>query len=119
MDVMIYAANAGDRNERGMLGALSLGVQIARWLDAEARTIGSPVAIVEGGWAEQLKAATPNLRLLERCIAEQLRDSGSFILTTGRCAAGIATLPPVASRYPDAAIVWFDAHGDCNVPTKD
>ncbi|RJG55894.1 arginase family protein [Sphingobium terrigena] len=119
MDVMIYAANAGDRNERGMLGALSLGAEIAHRLDAEARTIGSPVAIVEGGWVDQLKAATPTLRLLARRVAEQLGDSGSFILTMGRCAAGIATLPPVASRYPDAAIVWFDAHGDCNVPTED
>ncbi len=34
----------------------------------------------------------------------------------GRCVASLATLPPVARRYPDAAIVWFDPHGDCNVP---
>lgn len=117
MDVIIYAANAGDRNERGMLGALSLGAEIAHRLGVETRTIGSPVAIVEGGWAEQLKAATPNLRLLTRSIAEQLEGNRPLLLTMGRCAASIATLPPVATCFPDAAIVWFDAHGDCNVPT--
>jgi arginase family enzyme len=34
----------------------------------------------------------------------------------GRCAAGLGTLPAVAAAHPEAAIVWFDAHGDCNAP---
>lgn len=36
-----------------------------------------------------------------------------------RCAASLATLPPIARRFPDAAIIWFDAHGDCNTPVDD
>lgn len=34
----------------------------------------------------------------------------------GRCAAGFVTLPLIAERYPDAAVIWFYAHGDCDVP---
>lgn len=33
-----------------------------------------------------------------------------------RCAAAIATLPNVAAQYPDAVVVWFDAHADLNTP---
>jgi arginase family enzyme len=36
----------------------------------------------------------------------------------GRCAAGLATVPEVARRHPQACVVWFDAHGDSNLPTS-
>ena len=36
----------------------------------------------------------------------------------GRCAAGLATIPVVAERLPDACVVWFDAHGDSNLPSS-
>ena len=117
MKPMIYAANAGDRNDRGMLGAIALGELIASRLAVEAQTIAQPVELVEGGWAEQLRAATPNLQLLAREFGTCLEHDERVILTMGRCAASIATLPLTAQRYPDAAIVWLDAHGDCNVPT--
>jgi arginase len=118
MNVTIYAAAAGDRNERGMQGAISLGTLIARRFEAEARTIGLPRAIVDGGWARQLESAAPDLRVLTGHIAERLDGNRPFILTMGRCAASLAILPLIARRFPDAAIVWFDAHGDCNVPIE-
>lgn len=118
MNVTIYAANAGDRNERAMRGAVSLGMAIARRIGVEPLAIGAPTALVEGGWAEQLKAAAPNLRLLARQVARHLESDDRTILTMSRCAAGIATLPLIAARFPDAAILWFDAHGDCNIPLE-
>ena len=36
----------------------------------------------------------------------------------GRCAAGLATIPVVARHHPNACIVWFDAHGDSNLPSS-
>jgi len=116
MKPIIYAANAGDRNDRGMLGAIALGELIASRLAVEAQTVAQPVELVEGGWADQLRAATPNLRVLAREFGKRLEHDEHVLLTMGRCAASIATLPLAARRYPDAAIVWFDAHGDCNVP---
>jgi arginase len=118
MEITIYAGNAGDRNHRGMCGAVDLGTAIAKSYGVPARMIADTVKPVEGGWAEQLQAATPNLRLLARCVAERLDAGDRMMLTMGRCAASIATLPLVARRFPDAAIVWFDAHGDCNVPIE-
>lgn len=116
MDILIYAGNAGDRNERGMTGAASLGAALAKQLGIASRTVGSSIAPIEGGWRTQLAAATPNLRNLATTMRDHLTRDARFILTMGRCAAGIATLPLIAERFPDVAVVWFDAHGNSNAP---
>lgn len=118
MEITIYAGNAGDRNDRGMRGAVDLGTVIAERYGVPARTVAETVKPIEGGWAEQLHAATPNLRLLAQRTAERLNAGERMVITMGRCAASIATLPLVARQFPDAAIVYFDAHGDCNVPVE-
>ncbi|MCW6511463.1 arginase family protein [Lichenifustis flavocetrariae] len=119
MKITIYAGNAGDRNDRGMRGAVDLGSAIAERCGVPARTVAATVKPIEGGWAEQLQAAAPNLRLLAQRVVERLDAGEPMVITMGRCAASIATLPLVARRFPDAAIVYFDAHGDCNVPVED
>jgi arginase len=119
MNVTIYAGPAGDRNERGMRGASVLGARVASALGVGAHVVASPVPIVEGGWREQLRRASASLRLLAQRLAERLKAGDRTVVTMGRCAAGLATLPPIVRRFPDAAIVWLDAHGDCNVPTGD
>ena len=118
MNVMIYAGVVGDRNDRGMKGAAIIGARIASEVGVRAQVVASSVSIIEGGWREQLRHASAGLRRLGDSLAERSSAGGRFILTMGRCAAGVATLPVIARRFPDAVIVWFDAHGDCNVPTE-
>ena len=57
--------------------------------------------------------------MLAADLAQRLRAGDRTILTLGRCAASLATLPLVACHWTDAAIVYFDAHGDCNRPSGD
>lgn len=116
MSVIAYAGNAGDRNARAMSGAVALGLRIANDFNAAIDIVASPAPVIEGGWVAQLQAATPNLRLLAAKVRTHLERDDRIVLTIGRCAAGIATLPLISSKFPDAAIVWFDAHGDSNVP---
>lgn len=116
MRLLTYAGNAGDRNPRGMAGARDLGAAIAARTDTVPDAIGSPRPLVAGGWARQLAWALPDLTLLASALGACLDRDGRAAITMGRCAAAIATLPQVARRYPDAAILWFDAHGDCNAP---
>lgn len=99
-----------------MSGAVSLGGLIAARMQTVPQVIGSTCPVTEGSWLEQLAIAAPNLRLLATSLDECLDDTDHVAITMGRCAAAIATLPQIARRYPDAAIVWFDAHGDCNAP---
>ena len=116
--VTIYAGNAGDRNERGMLGAIDLGTAIAERYSLPMHIVGQQVEPAGGGWATQLAAATPNMRLLAQQVGRCLGAGRGIVLTQGRCAASIATLPVIADHSPDSAIVWFDAHGDCNAPAE-
>jgi len=115
-NVTVYAGRAGDRNPRAMQGAVLLGTEIAHRCASSTNEVGTAAPIMNGGWALQLREALPDLRLLADDLAKRL-DSGNPVITIiGRCAAAIATLPVVAKRHPDTAIVYFDAHGDCNTP---
>jgi arginase len=78
--------------------------------------IGTTDSVIVGGWRTQLLGALPDLQMLADDLAERLDAGEPAITIIGRCAAGIATLPVVARRHPDATIVWLDAHGDSNTP---
>ncbi|MCC6913999.1 MAG: arginase family protein [Rhodospirillaceae bacterium] len=112
----IYAARAADRNPRAMQGALELGGLIARRFNLDAKTVAAPEAVHDGGWEAQLKVATPKLTQLAAHLDTIFAQGGKGLLINGRCAASIATLPVLAKHHPDAALVWFDAHGDINTP---
>jgi arginase len=63
-----------------------------------------------------LEAARPALQHLGWALDRILGEGRVAITTLGRCASSIATLPVVARHRSDALIVWFDAHGDSNLP---
>jgi len=113
-----YVGRAGDRNARAMRGAAALGEALAKRTGAQPRRVGTPGEPIAGGWAVQLEAAVADLQQLGARLGEILDGGMRPLSVMGRCAASLATLPQVARRRPDAAIVWLDAHGDCNAPTK-
>lgn len=116
MDTIIYAGIAADRNDHAMSGAVELGNAIARSSGLAMRTVSERQPLLAGGWQRQLEYARPSLELLAKELGGALDVHEPTLLISCRCAASIATLPQVAARHPDAALVWFDAHGDCNVP---
>ena len=69
-------------------------------------------------WNEQLAAARADLQAFAAALRASLGHGHRSITAMGRCAAGLATIPVVAERYPDACVVWFDAHGDSNLPAS-
>ena len=113
-----YIGRAGDRNARAMRGASTLGEALAKRTGLRPRRIGAPSQPIRGGWAAQLEAAISDLRQLGAYVGEILDRGARPLSAMGRCAASLATLPQVARRRPDAAVVWLDAHGDCNAPTE-
>lgn len=110
----IFADRVGDRNDRGMAGAQVIGDALAEHLRAMPVRIGEARPPLCAHWDVELAAAQPALRLLAAHM-EQVQG-GRPVTAMGRCAAGLATLPVMARHHPDAAVVWFDAHGDCNTP---
>jgi arginase len=117
--LVVYRGRAGDRNPRGMAGAQLLGSAIARRFGFATTFVSSAQPIsASPRWDEQLAMARADLQAFAAAYAGLLGGGQRIIATMGRCAAGLATVPEIARRHPQACVVWFDAHGDSNLPTS-
>jgi len=112
----IFQGRAGDRNPRGAAGALVVGAALETRLGLVGERVGVQAPPLAAGWSEELEAARPGLEALAGRLDTVLASDQASLVTQGRCAASIATLPVVRRHHPDALVVWFDAHGDCNQP---
>ncbi len=99
-----------------MAGAAALGRKLAGAMRIPARYVGQPAPPLGAPWNIELEAARTTLAALAEAVADVLARGDRALTVAGRCAASLATLPVVARARPDAAITWFDAHGDCNTP---
>ena len=112
----VFQGRAGDRNPRGMAGALVIGAALEARLGVVAERVGEQAPPLAAGWSQELEAARPGLEALGARLDAVLASGKASLMTQGRCAASIAALPAVLRHHPQALIVWFDAHGDCNHP---
>lgn len=112
----VFQGRSGDRNPRGVAGALAVGAALETRLGLHAERVGLQAPPLAVGWSEELEAARPGLEALAARLDAVLADGKVSLIAQGRCAASIAALPVVLRHHPDALIVWFDAHGDCNQP---
>ena len=117
--LIVYRGRAGDRNARGTAGAQMLGALLARRYGLDTTFVSTAQApLPTTAWDEQLAAARGDLHAFAGALRESLSQGHRTILAMGRCAAGLATIPVIAQRHPEACIVWFDAHGDSNLPSS-
>ena len=117
--LIVYRGRAGDRNTRGTAGAQLLGALLARRYALDTTFVSRPQApLPTTAWDEQLAAARGDLHAFADALRASLSAGHRAIIAMGRCAAGLATIPVVAERHPDACVVWFDAHGDSNLPSS-
>ncbi|MEO8018076.1 MAG: arginase family protein [Pseudomonadota bacterium] len=117
--LIVYRGRAGDRNIRGTAGAQMLGALLARRYGLDTTFVSTPQApLPTTAWHEQLAAARGDLHAVADALRAALGNGDRAIIAMGRCAAGLATIPVIAQRHPEACVVWFDAHGDSNLPNS-
>lgn len=114
----VFRGRSGDRNPRGMAGAVMIGAALEARLSLTAVTVGVQATPLSAGWSEELEAARPGLEALAARLDAVLAGGAPSVIAQGRCAASLATLPVVRRRHPEALVVWFDAHGDSNLPSQ-
>jgi arginase len=114
----IFQGRTGDRNSRAMAGSALLGELLSRRVDSSATHIGRPDPPLQETWYRELEAARPGLLNLADTIDRLLTAHRIPLTVLGRSAAALATLPVVARHWPEACVVWFDAHADSNTPTS-
>ncbi|SCF32556.1 arginase family protein [Micromonospora mirobrigensis] len=111
-----YQGPAGDHNDRAVPGAALVADELARRLRLPVTVVGEPRPAAPASWDVELTVALPALRELAVAQEAILAAGRTPVLALTRCAAALATLPALARHRPDTCVVWFDAHGDLNVP---
>jgi arginase len=119
LSLIVYRGRAGDRNVRGTVGAQKLGAALARRFSLPTTYVGVPQApLPTTAWDEQLAAARGDLHAFADALHAQMSRGERCVIAMNRCAAGLASIPVVMRHRPNACVVWFDAHGDSNLPSS-
>jgi arginase len=119
LSLIVYRGRAGDRNLRGTIGAQVLGAALARRFSLPTTYVGVPQApLMSTAWDEQLAAARGDLHAFADALHTQMSRGERCVIAMNRCAAGLASIPVVMRHRPNACVVWFDAHGDANLPSS-
>lgn len=113
-----FVGRVGDHNDRAMSGAALLGRAMAARMGLPMATVGTPKPALNTGWRVELGAARADLVLLRQHYDAILDRGDRPVTAITRCAVALATLPAVARVYPDAVVLWLDAHADLNVPAS-
>lgn len=116
LSIIVSQGRVADRTAGALVGARLTGEALADLLGVRPTVVGEPAAPAQDDWTLSLPAARDTLEALGRELSAALDEGSTPVLATNTCAASLATLPEVASRFPDAVVLWIDAHGDFNTP---
>ncbi|WRT70277.1 uncharacterized protein IL334_007275 [Kwoniella shivajii] len=114
-----YAGRSGDHNDLAIAASPYLTEEISAFLKIQPSSIGSPEPALNKGWKEELEAALPNLKLFAREVDKVFIENRKPVIVLSRCSVALATIPIIVKHRPDVVVVWFDAHGDINVPKNE
>jgi arginase len=107
-DVVALVGRTSDRADGRAAGAQAL----ARALSPDARVVGEPGEPRAGRYDDDLRDGRATFEAAAAAVGELSRP----LLTATDCSICVATVPAVARRWPDAWLLWLDAHGDFNTP---
>jgi arginase len=116
ISLTVFQGLAGDRNNLAIPGALAVANALATRLEQPLTTFGTPRPALNTNWKAELVTATPELSDLAKHLSDQLSQKNTPITVLNRCAAAIATIPIIATHFPEVCVLWFDAHADLNTP---
>ncbi|WP_431806050.1 arginase family protein [Microbacterium paraoxydans] len=114
--LILSQGRVADRTDGALVGARLVADALSALLGAEPVVVGSPEPSRQDDWAEALPAASETLHGLRGALGSAIAAGTTPLLVTNTCAASLGTLPTVAAQYPDAVVLWIDAHGDFNTP---
>ncbi|MBS1175569.1 MAG: arginase [Burkholderiaceae bacterium] len=115
--LIVYQSHAGDRNNLGKLGALSIVQELSRRLNQPFTTIGKIEPFIGANWDVELSHASVAFQKLSEHFDAIFSQGQRSLSALSRCATSIATLPILMKYHPNVCVIWFDAHADLNAPS--
>jgi arginase len=109
---------AGDRTQEAMDECHPFAEALSEFLDAPIKLYGSSKPPKDLQWNVALRESADVFSTVARVIKSSLVKKNIPILVTPRCAPAISSIPVVISEFPDAVVIYLDAHGDLNIPNS-
>lgn len=115
--IICSQGRVGDRSDRMLEGAKLTAEKLAQKYETTPNYIGKRSPAKNDDWSVALPEAGKTLDQLQSELSRCLSNSNvPVIFASNTCSASLATLPVVASSYPDVKVLWIDAHSDFNTP---
>lgn len=114
--VILSQGRAADRSAMTLKGAALTAQALADEFGAYPTTVGTPAPPAVDDWTDSLAQARPTLLSIRNAVAKSILSGELTVLVANTCSISLASLPIVAREFPDAALLWIDAHGDFNTP---
>ena len=105
-----------DKTELTIKGAALTAGALERRYGVKAITVGTPSPPAQEDWRVSLSQAKETLVALQEAITTSVESRKLTVMVSNTCSASLASLPVMARHYPDAILLWVDAHGDFNTP---
>jgi arginase/N-omega-hydroxy-L-arginine amidinohydrolase len=116
IDLIVSQGRVADRAARMIEGAARTAHAVQERYGLSPRYIGTPAPAADDDWSESLPQARETLLAMAEAVTTSLADGNRPVLLNNTCSVSLATLPVVARRFPDAVVLYVDAHGDFNTP---
>lgn len=116
INLIVSQGRVADRNAGTIVGAARTARALERRYGTKSRLIGKPAPPARDDWRVSLLQARETLIGLSEAIATSVKSGDLTVMLSNTCPASLASLPVVAREYPDAVVLWIDAHGDFNTP---
>ncbi|MCX8997413.1 arginase family protein [Rhizobiaceae bacterium BDR2-2] len=115
-DLLVSQGRIADRTPGAIEGAGRTARALERRYAVTGRVVGHPAPAVDDDWRTGLPEARETLAELRDALTTGIEGGGLPVMVANTCSASLASLPVVARHYPDAVVLWIDAHGDFNTP---
>jgi arginase len=113
-EVVVSQGRVADKTARTIPGAASTADALRQRYGVSPIAVGTASPAADDDWAVSLPQAHDTLTALSAVLSGSMARGAMTVLASNTCSASLVSLPTVARHYPDALVLWFDAHGDFN-----
>ncbi len=115
-EIIVSQGRIADRTPGAITGAAKTAKALQDLTGLSACSIGTPSPAKQDDWSNSLPDARDSLSKLQTEVVDIFGRGNTPLMAMNTCSASLATLPVVARLFPEATILWIDAHGDFNTP---
>ena len=105
-----------DRTPAAQRGVETLAPMLGERLGREPRLIGTTGGARSAGYEQDLADSRGCLLEAGGQVDDALSGDNTPVLLAGDCSIALTTLPTAFRWWPEAKVLWLDAHGDFNTP---